>query len=177
MLKRLLSYPSVQIGLCVAVYAFIGYRLGAFGLVWASPLLAAAIARPIMNLVANFRYNVRAHVLLPVHGQHYVFKGTTIHVIEDDDRCRWIPLADVRKVAGVTANDGALAVTYPERFARMGNPPQPYLRDDALVEHLAKENNPVALRFRTWVDRDVAFPGRRIRKSLGIWPEPAYSEA
>jgi hypothetical protein len=177
MFKRLLSYPSVQIALCAAVFALIGYRLGASAAVLTSPLLAAAIARPVMNLIANFRHNVRAHVLLPVHGQHYAFKGITIHVIEDDDRCRWIPLADVRKVAGMTANDGALAVTYPERFARMGSPPQPHLRDDALVEHLGKENNPVALRFRTWVERDVIFPGRRIRKGLGIRPEPAYSDA
>jgi hypothetical protein len=176
MLKRLLSYPSVQIALCVAVFALIGYKLGPSVAVWTSPLLAAAIARPVMNLVANFRHNLRAHVLLPVHGRHYVFKGITIHVLEDDDRCRWIPLADVRKVAGMTANEGALAVAYPARFARMGEPARPHLRDDALVEHLAKENNPVALRFRTWIDRDVAFPGRRIRKSLGIRPEPAYSE-
>ena len=176
MLKRLLSYPSVQSGLCVAAYAWAGDRFGARGLVIAAPLLAAAIVRPLMNLLANFRYNVRAQVLLPLHGKHYAFKGITIHVLEDVDRCRWIPLADVRKVAGMTASDSALEITYPERFMRMGKGAQPHLRDDALVEHLGKENNPVALRFRTWVEREVSFSSRRIRKRLGIHPEPGYKE-
>lgn len=37
-----------------------------------------------------------------------------------------------------------------------------------VVAHLAKENEQTALRFRTWVERNIAFPGRRIRKNLGI---------
>lgn len=176
MLKHWLSFPSVQIALCLAVYALVGWRFGAFGLVLASPGLAAAVARPVLTLLANFRHGMRERTWLPVHGHHYVFKGITIHVLEDEDHCRWIPLADVRKVAGATASEGALTVAYPERFKRLGKPAQPHLRDDALVEHLGKESNPVALRFRTWVDRDVAFPGRRIRKRLGVRPEPAYGE-
>jgi hypothetical protein len=46
------------------------------------------------------------------------------------------------------------------------------VRDDALVEHLGKESNPAALRMRTWVDRTISFPGRQIRKRLGVHPEP-----
>jgi hypothetical protein len=33
------------------------------------------------------------------------------------------------------------AVAYPGRYGRMGKPAQPYLRDDALVEHLGRQNN------------------------------------
>jgi hypothetical protein len=150
-LWRWLGYPSVQIALCVAVFGVVAWRMGPFATVVASPLLAAAIARPVLSLLANFR-----HVL----------------VLEDDDRCRWISLADVKKIAGVTASEGALVVTYPERCKRMGKGEHPHMRDDALVEHLAKESNAVALRFRTWVERTVWFPGRKIRKSLGIRPEP-----
>ncbi len=175
-MKNWFAYPSVQIALCAAVYAFAGWRMGPFALVLGSPLLAAAIARPLLNLVANIRHGLRERTWLPVHGQHYVFKGITIHVLEDDDRCRWISLSDMRKVAGVTASEGALAVAYPGRCRRMGKPEQPHLRDDALVEHLAKENKPPALRFRTWADRDIAYPGRKIRKRLGIRPEPPDRE-
>jgi hypothetical protein len=171
-MKRWLSFPSVQIALCVAAYLLVGWRLGSVALVVTSPLLAAATARPIMNLLANTRHGLRAHVLLPVHGTHYVFKGITVHVNEDEDHCRWVALADVRKCVGVTAGEGALAVTYPARVRRMGKPEQAFLRDDALVEHLAKENNPAALRMRTWVDRTISFPGRQIRKRLGVQPEP-----
>jgi hypothetical protein len=175
-MKHWSSFPSVQIVLCLAVYGFVGWRMGPFVFVWTSPLLAAAIARPLLSLVANFRHGVRSQVWLPVHGQHYVFKGITIHVQEDDDRCRWVPLADVRKVAGITAGEGALAMTYPQRFMPTGKSQQAHLRDDALIEHLGKQSNPVALRFRTWLERTVAFPGQRIRKNLGIRPEPPYSE-
>jgi hypothetical protein len=170
--KRWLSFPSVQIGLCVAVYGLVGWRMGAWVLVFSSPLLGAAIARPVINLVGNIRHGLRAKVWLPVHGTHYVFKGVTLHVDEDEDHCRWVALADVRKCVGVTAGEGALAITYPGRVRRMGRPEQAFVRDDALVEHLGKESNPAALRMRTWVDRNIVFPGRRIRKRLGVHPEP-----
>ncbi|MDB5874775.1 MAG: hypothetical protein JWQ07_4217 [Ramlibacter sp.] len=175
-MKHWLGFPSVQIALCLAVFAWVAWRLGPFGAVWASPLLAAAIAYPVYNLVGNIRHGMRERTWLPVHGQHYVFKGTTIHVLEDDDRCRWISLADMNKVAGITAGERALELAYPERCKRMGKTGQPHLRDDALIEHLGKESNPVALRFRTWAERTVAFPGRKIRESLGIRPDPPYME-
>lgn len=107
-----------------------------------------------------------------MHGHHFVFKSITIHVLEDNDRCRWISLADMQKVAGVTASERALALSYPERCKKMGRAGLAHLRDDALIEHLGNENNPMALRFRTWVDRSVSMPGRKVRKSLGIRPEP-----
>jgi hypothetical protein len=171
-MKRWLSLPSVQIALCLVVYALLGWRLGPFALVFASPLLAAAIARPVINLTGNMRHGLRARTWLPVHGTHYVFKGVTIHVDEDDDHCRWVALADVRKCVRTIAGEGALAITYPGRVRRMGKPEQAFVRDDALVEHLGKESNPAALRMRTWVDRTISFPGRQIRKRLGVHPEP-----
>ena len=42
------------------------------------------------------------------------------------------------------------------------------MRDDALIAHLGKENKPEALRFRTWIERNIALPGRRVRKNFGI---------
>ncbi|MBI2768147.1 MAG: hypothetical protein HYX47_00860 [Burkholderiales bacterium] len=165
---RWLAFPLVRITLWLAAWALVGYRFGPVALVVTSPLMAAAIARPLMALAGAAWGGARAHVWLPVHGQHYVFKGVTIHVIEDADCCRWVCLADVRKVVGTTAGEGALAVAYPGRVQAMGQPPQAHLRDDALVAHLAKENAPVALRFRTWVERTIAFPARRIREGKGI---------
>ena len=167
-MKRWLGFPSVQIALCLAIYALLAYEFGKFAAVWTSPLLGAAIARPLMALASSIRRKAREHIWLPVHGQHYVFRGTTIHVLEDDDHCRWIRLADVRKVVGSTASERALAAVYPGRLKIMGTPAQAHLRDDALIAHLGKENQPTALRFRTWLERNVALPGRRIRRDFGI---------
>jgi hypothetical protein len=165
---RWLSLPSVQIALCVAGFLAIGWFMGPFGAVFSSPLLAVAIARPLMALVANLRHAVLERTWLPVHGQHYVYKGVTIGVLEDEDHRRWVCLADARKVVGFTATERALAIAYPQRCLRIGKGGRPYLRDDALIEHLGKENQPAALRFRSWADRTIAFPGRRIREGLGI---------
>ena len=175
-IKTWLTWPSIQIVLCLLVFAGVGYRLGPFGIVVTSPLLAAAIARPVLTLLANLRHRAREHTWLPVHGQHYVYKGVTVNVLEDDDHCRWVSLVDVRKVVGLTASERALAVAYPGRFQQAGRG-SPCLRDDALIEHLGKENNPAALRMRTWVERNVAFPGRRLRASRGIRVEPPDADA
>ena len=164
---RWLSFPSVQIAVCVTVFLLVGWRWGPFAMVWTSPLLAAAICRPVMNLVANLRHTVLAHTWLPVHGQHYVYKGVTINVLEDDEHRRWVSLADARKVVGFTATERALTLAYPERCQHFGKSGA-YLRDDALVEHIGKENNPAALRFRTWAERTIALPGRKVRSNLGI---------
>jgi prophage antirepressor-like protein len=99
-----------------------------------------------------------------VHGTHYVFKDTTIHVLEDDDTWRWLPLADVERVLGRKLNARLLAITYPDRLELGGKPARMHMRDDALIEHLSKLSDPMALRFRTWVDRSVALPARRIRQ-------------
>ncbi len=167
-MKRWLALPSVQIALCVGAYLLVGYHFGVFAVVFTAPVFAVAIRHPVFALLANFRSNVRKQVWLPLHGQHYVFHNVTIHVIEDDDHYRWVSLPDVQKAVGVTAAERALAQVYPGRVKTMGNPAQAYVRDDALVSHLGKENLATALRFRTWLERNVAFPGRTIRKRLGI---------
>lgn len=167
MIRRLLTLPSVQIGLCLALFALLAWRMGPFAGVIAAPLLGAAIARPMMSLLANLRHKAREHTWLPVHGQHYVYKGATLRVLEDDEHRRWVPVADVRKVVGLTASDRALTATYAQRCEPIGRAGL-HLRDDALIEHLGKENNPAALRFRTWAERNIALPGQRVRQNLGI---------
>ena len=63
---------------------------------------------------------------------------------------------------------GALAVAYPDGVRRLGRPAEPYLRDEALLAHLAKERSPEARRLSTWVGREIVFPARRERERLGI---------
>ncbi len=171
-MKRWLGFPSVQIALCVFAYALVGYYLGRMVVVWTAPVFAYAVSRPVMALMLNFRRRVREHVWLPVHGQHYVFRDITIHVEEDDDHWRWVCLADVQKVVGNTASERALAAAYPGRVQAMGTPAQAFMRDDALVVHLGKENQQAALKFRTWAERNIALPARRVRKKFGITTDP-----
>jgi hypothetical protein len=55
-------------------------------------------------------------------------------------------------------------LTYPERLEMGGKPSRMHIRDDALIEHLSRLSDPVALRFRTWLERSVALPARRMRQ-------------
>jgi hypothetical protein len=163
-MKHWLGFPSVQIALCTVFFGLVGYWLGKYMIVFTAPAYGAAIARPLINLVANFRHGVRSAVWLPVHGTHYVFKDTTIHVLEDDDDWRWLPLADVERVLGRKLNARLLAITYPDRLEMGGKPSRMHMRDDALIEHLSRLSDPVALRLRTLLERSVALPARRMRQ-------------
>ena len=159
-----LSHPAVQLMLCTGAYMALGYWTDKWIVLFVSPLYGALVARPLINLVAILRQALRFSVWLPVHGQHYVFKGTTVHVLEDDAGWRWIRLADVQSVLGTVLNTRVLAITYPERLEMMGRPAHMHMRDDALIAHLAKQNDPTALRLRTWVERSIAYPAERARQ-------------
>ena len=76
----------------------------------------------------------------------------------------------VRAVVGHTATNSALALTYPSGWRTMGKPAEPHFSDETLIAHLAKQGAPEALRFRHWVEREIAFPAQRLRERLGIRP-------
>ncbi len=165
-MKRWLGFPAVQIALGVACYGLVGYRYGVFTFLFLAPLFAVLMKWPLFALVANFRRRMLEQVWLPVHGQHYMFRDVTIHVLEDADHRRWVSLADVQKVLGALAGERTLATAYPGCLKIIGEPARPHIRDDALVTLLGKVNQPKALRFRTWVERNIAFPGRTVRARL-----------
>jgi hypothetical protein len=74
---------------------------------------------------------------------------------------------------GQLASDEALATLFPSGHQRLGHSQKGYLRDDALVTHLANATTPQAIKFKNWVERNVAFPARRIRQRKGIAIAPA----
>lgn len=170
-MRSLLAQPLVQIALWLGVYALVGWKFGPFGLVIAAPGLAAATVMPIWRIVAGLREGMRERVWMPVHGEHFVYKSTTIRVLEDESHFRWVCLADVRKVIDFNASEGALAAAHGARYQRMGKPAQAFLRDDALCAHLAKSTEEATQRFRTWVDRTVALPGGKVRERAGVVPQ------
>ena len=65
-----------------------------------------------------------------------------------------------------TSSDGVLALTYPNAWRLMGNPPQPHIGDEALLVHLRREGTADAGRFMHWAERTITFPARRLRERL-----------
>jgi hypothetical protein len=168
--------PAIQILICLVLYGALVWWGGAFVATITSPGLAAVLAVPIINLMRDLRLVSSGRAWKDVQGKHYAYHGQAVHVMEDDDHCRWVRMADVRKIVGVTATDRPMAHTYKNAWTLVGRKSVPYIREDALVAHLTKENKHVALRLGHWVQREIAFPGERIRKRLGIYMQPFQSK-
>lgn len=163
--KQWLGYPSVQIALCTLCYALLAYKTDRWTVLFAAPGYAAAIARPIINLVANMQYKVRASVWLPVHGEYYAFKDTPIQVWEDEQHWRWIALRDVETALAQKFNLRLLQHAFPDKVQKSGRPARWLIRDDALLAQLSRSHKPNVMRFRTWLERNVVFPSEKLRQS------------
>jgi hypothetical protein len=156
-----------RLAVCVLV-SWCVWRLGGLApMVATAPLYGVLLARPLLDLMSDMRHQTRALVWRPLEGRHYVFRGTPVQVIEDDAHVRWVRAADVRRIVGFTASDGALALTYPDGWRLMGQPPEPHFSDEALVTHLRKENSTEAGRFMHWAERTIAYPARQLRARRG----------
>jgi prophage antirepressor-like protein len=126
------------------------------------------LARPLLDLAGAIRQQMRHAHWRDLQGRHFSFHGRAVHVLEDENHQRWIRLADVRAIAGFTASDGALQLTYPNGWRICGRPASPHLSDEALLAHLAKERAPTATKLRRWVEREIVFPARRRRERHGV---------
>ena len=150
--------------LCVGVSWAVWRVLGPAAMVCSLPLFGIALARPLVDLASDLRHGARWLVWRPEEGRYYAFHGQQVRVIEDVENVRWVRAADVRRIVGYTASDGALALTYPNGWTQFGSPPEPYFSDEALLTHLRKESTAEAGRFALWAERTIAFPARRLRE-------------
>lgn len=157
---------AVRLALCAAVSGVLWRFGGAALMVVSAPLYGMALARPLLDLASELRHATRAAVWRPVEGRHCVYRGTPVQVLEDDEHVRWVRAADVRRILGHTASNGALRLTYPNGWQIMGAPAEPHFSDDALIAHLRTERSAQALRFRQWAERTIAFPAQRQREKL-----------
>ena len=168
MLHSTIARLLLRLGLCAAL-AWGVWRIGGLvPMVCTAPLFGLALARPLIELASDLKYQIRAQVWKPLEGRHFVYRGTPVQVLEDDEHQRWVRAADVRSIVGHTATTGAFALTYPSGWRTLGTPAEPHFSDEALIAHLAKQSSPDALRFRHWAEREIAFPAQRRRERLGI---------
>jgi hypothetical protein len=140
----------------------------AFALVPLCLLVSLLIPNPLLNLIAELWHALRVAVWGPVEGRHFSYRGRSVRVIIDEDHRRWVNLRDVRKIIGFTASDGSLSIAYPDGFRLFGRRSAAHLCDEALLTHLRTEPGAEALKFRQWVERDIAFAARRQRERFGI---------
>lgn len=170
-MSPILLRVAIRLALCGVVSWALWRVMGPALAVVSAPLYGVALARPLLDLASALRHATRAAIWHPLEGRHFVYRGTPVQVLEDDDHRRWVRAADVRRIVGHTASNGALALTYPSGWRVLGQPAEPHFSDEALIAHLAKESAPEALRFRHWAEREIAFPAQRLRERFGIRPQ------
>lgn len=163
---------ALRLAIAAALAAWAWWMDGpSFLFVFALALSGPLLARPLLDLVGDLRRQMRAAVWANKEGQHFVFRGTPVMVREDVDHRRWIRVADLRRIAGFTASDGALALSHPQHWevdARGSGS----LEAEAAIVHLRRDPGAAALRLAQWIEREVAFPARRQRERLGIRVPP-----
>jgi hypothetical protein len=167
-MRKLAVGLAIRLTVCLALTWFAWRKLGPGGLLAGGLMLALVLPRPLLDLAGEVHRLLRERRWRDLEGRHYAYHGHRVHVLEDVLRCRWVRAADVREIVGTTASEGALALTYPTGFRRMGEPQQAYFSGEALLVHLGKESGPKANRFRHWAEREIVFPARRVRERLGI---------
>lgn len=161
------------VAVCAGFYFLTARFLGPVVWLFLAVLMGVAFSRIVIDVSAELGWRFRSAVLKPLSGTHYRFQTFAVHVLESDDHCRWIATQEVRKIVGQLASDHVLAQIFPSGYQRLGKDQQGYLRDDALVDHLSQASTPQAIKFKNWVERNIAFPARKVRHKKGIYIKPA----
>ncbi len=167
-MRKLAVGLVIRLMLCLALTGFAWRAWGAGGLLAGGLVLAFLLPRPLLDLAGEVRHWLRERSWRDLEGRHYAYRGHRVHVLEDVSHCRWVLASDVREIVGTATSDGALSLTYPSGFRRMGEPAQAYFSDEALLVHLARVSGSRANHFRHWAEREIVFPARRVRERLGI---------
>ncbi len=168
---------AIRLTVCI-VFAWLAFRLGGvLSLVPSLGLFGILLAKPLVELASALRHAIRAQAWKPVQGRYFAYRGEPVQVLEDEDHRRWILASDVRRIVATNTSDNALALTYPSGFRNIGKPAEPHFSDEALLAHLATDHSAEALKFRHWVERDIAFPARRLRERYGVAEQASGFEA
>ena len=137
-------------------------RVGLIAFAVTAPLLGALLARPVIDFIAESHHAGKAAALAGVQGNWWMHRGHRIDIAEDADRRRWLLAADVRKVVRLP-RDEVLGRQFGERTGTVEDAAGFRIRADALADYLRKSHDPVSLKFKAWLDREVLGGGMNPR--------------
>ena len=153
---------------CWGFYALTERLLGPVVWLFVAVVMGVAFSRILIDVAADLGWRARQQPLKHLSGTHYQFQNHVVHVLEDDDHCRWLATDEIRKIVNGLVSDAFLAAKFPNGYQSRGKNKHGYLRDDALVAHLAALQEPLAIKFKNWVEHSIALPARTVRKRKGI---------
>jgi hypothetical protein len=153
---------------CWGYYALANRLLGPVVWLFLAVLIGAAFTRILIDVAAELGAWARHQPLKSMSGTHYEFQNHVVHVLEDDDYCRWLATDEIRKIVSGLVSDALLAEKFPSGYQSLGKTGRGYLRDDALITHLADLQESQAIKLKNWVEHSIALPARTVRKRKGI---------
>ena len=145
-----------------ALMTFGGFKLGGFtfaliGFVFSTPLIAVAIAKPLVEMIEEGFGWLSAQPLKKWQGNYYEFGGVQVRVFEDEDEL-WFAADDVIKATGISAVGGALPDSRLIEEIRLS-----CLTLGGVEALLARHRSHEAGRFLLWARREVLVPWERKR--------------
>ncbi len=167
-MKNLLWRTLGATAACLAFYFFTRTLLGPVVWVLLAVLLGVSFSRIVVDAGSELGWRLHTAALQGRSGMHYQYQKWHLHVVEDAEHCRWVPVDEVRKIVGHLASDAMLAQRYPGGCHPLGQPVRLHLRDDALLIHLAQAHSARSVKFKNWAERNIAFPARKVRERLDI---------
>lgn len=159
---------GVRLSLCTAATYLLWRQLGPVGIAVAAPLFGFALARPILELIAESRAVAKRRAFSDIEGRHFEYRGLSLDVVEDEGHHRWISVNDVRKVIESLPRDPVLQKQFPGGVQDDPALGSKRIRADALRAYLGKATEADSVRFRNWLQREVVFPSAKVRQRLGI---------
>ncbi len=166
---KLVMYTLLGLACCYAFTSFIRiayFAAGPYAAMLSYPNFALVSMPLLRRIVMTLIRHIREASLRHLQGKYYVYQGIPIKVTEDQDRCRWVPVGMVRKIAKISVTDHLFSTLYPSGWRVLDG--EAHLRDDALVLYLASATSNDARRFGNWVQKNIAFPSHTARARLGI---------
>ena len=108
---------------------------------------------------------IRQAAYAPVLGRYYEYRGNPIDIHEEASGQRWISLRDLRRSLPDLAPTSRLQALYPEQVLETGAPREMRIEARALERHLLEAQDPAAIRYLRWMQRDVIFPAQKKARS------------
>lgn len=175
-IRKLVLFTLIGLACCFGFTATVSsvslpFFAGSYVAILSYPLYALVCIPLLGRVLQASIYHLKHTAARDVQGCFYTYQDIPIRVVEDIEHARWVPVAVLRKIAGVTVSDQLLAQRYPSGWQLFEK--RAHLRDDALMAYLSTASSPEAAKFKNWAQRNIAYPAEKTRARLGIRLENA----
>lgn len=151
--------------LACAGLVWLGWRwIGPFAVLVGAPVVGAALARPILDLLGGLPRLALRRILRHVDGVYFEYRGHAIDVFVDGAGFHWLGLDDVRRIVPHLPDAAVLCRLYPGGCRRLGSHDVCWrITAEALEDLLAKATEVDTVKFAHWLGRDIVRPSRNKR--------------